>query len=541
MAEQMLNGVPVSSLQQWLKENPRDGRAPQLRDKLRAAGIEIPEPPVADPLYGKAVLQGAILDPVEKAGQIAEHLPDWLGGGLARRAGTAIMSTPYVGDYLRQERQAGEQSPVARSIGNVLPWFLVPGGETMAGDVATGAAAGALQPQDPKDPNYWRNLLYQGGTGGVLGGTVGQVGRNIAGTTQAQRTYQAAQAAANRFHAQTPERASLQMYQRVFREIGRPQDAPTEITPETATQVRSHIGGYLNSIYANMRFNPGDPGWQTLTRSTYQTIRRGLTNQAMRDRWDREFRSADLGPVLNAARNAMPISGESLNQIISGLGSRASEFGATSTTDTPDGDQWRIMAEGMRRLRAAITQQIDNANPVEGARRRAASRAYHLADTMHEATRASSPAATPQKIIDTWEKKVGKVQYARPRFGSAKDMLQREHATQEAGPVQLEAPATPPPSRAGRSVLHAAVDAAAIEAAHKLGLPFPWGIGFATGTALSEGGRALARTQAARNAAASLARRPAVAGAVGGQVAPWLRILNPVPEGQPETLDGLTP
>lgn len=167
------------------------------------------DPPVqssGDPSLGpvEAFEQGAVLDPLESVGQMAENLPDWAGGGLARRAGAAIMSHPGIRKYLEESKAGAEAHPGYRMAGGILPWMFVPGaGETAlargAADVGIGAVSSALQPaDDPSDPNFWTNKARQSGEGGLLGGAFGLAGRYIAGGLQRAAQLTAASTKATR-------------------------------------------------------------------------------------------------------------------------------------------------------------------------------------------------------------------------------------------------------------------------------------------------------------------------------------------------------
>ena len=137
--------------------------------------------------YLEAVQQGVVFDPLEKVGGAAEHLPGPLGAG-ARAIGNAL--PPWLQRVLAQNRAAGERHPWVRLAGNVLPWLAVPGGEGVIADTLLGAAGGALQPLDPKDPNYWRDVAYQAGLGGVAGGTTGHFLRGVGAQTASERAGQ---------------------------------------------------------------------------------------------------------------------------------------------------------------------------------------------------------------------------------------------------------------------------------------------------------------------------------------------------------------
>lgn len=412
------------------------------------------DPPDDDDGKGQAEAfeQGAIFDPLEAIGQM-----------LPPRVSSAIGSVIPEGvkRYAAESAAGAADHPVYRWAGNVAPWLLVPGaGESVLGDVALGVGSSVLQPTDPDAPDFWRQKGIQAVLGGATGGSLGAVARRAAARAAAQK---AADAAAQ-FAAQTPERATMSMYQRIANEAGDPSIVPSAITPQTSVAVRNKVGAKLTSIYQQMKFNP-DSRWISATLGVRDQIGGALVNPEMRARWDRVFSSEAFKPALLAdPKNPIaPVSGEKLNQLVSDLSAQANQFGLEAQRGGAYADQWRQMANGLRQIRQNIVAQIDAANPALGAQRRAADRAYQLSDLMMRATSATKGGvAEPKDIIGAFQQKVGKVMYAKPQFGAVKSMLERERQAYAAKPQ--------PPS-AVNQLFHALRHHAAREAAAAVGLP----------------------------------------------------------------------
>lgn len=339
----MADKTDTSGIQNWLAEHPDDPRAGAVRAKLRSMGVQVQDPPGIIEDYGQAAIQGGVLDPLEKVGQMAEHLPDWLGGGLARRAGSALSSIPFVSETMRQGQESAQRHPWVRTAGNILPWLAVPGfGEGrlagLAADAAIGTLGGVTQPLDPKDPNYWRDVGLQGLLGGALGGGLGQVTRGAAAArtaqqgrqaafdaatqarnaaeqraerigrfnqavtksnkskqtayrtaqrAQAQQTYlqRAAAQAAKQAQEAIPAQTTLNWWRETLTPIGEQARAPTRVTPETSAQVRKIVGDRLNKVRQQMLVNPDDATLGEDLAATQVETEGRLSNQAMRDQW----------------------------------------------------------------------------------------------------------------------------------------------------------------------------------------------------------------------------------------------------------------
>lgn len=423
--------------------------------------------------------QGAVLDPLEKVGQMAQHLP----GALGRGAQAIGASLP---DWLQRAtahaQAAGARHPWARTAGNIAPWLAVPGAG-LAADVALGTAGGLLQPMDPSNPNYWRDVMGQGVLGGAAGGALGGLGRWITSA------------------AQQPTRAVLNLLQRAYRETGLG-GAPTAITPQTAVAARREIGQRLGQIYTQMSFNPMDRAWMVAARDIRNRISGMIADPAQRARWEQSFMDDAVRPAFQseAGVTGAPLTGEKLHQLVSALSGEANAFRQEAQRGGAQAKTWTQMAQGMRQILNSVERQIDMANPALGAARRGAERGYQFADVVYRAGNASNrwtPSA--DQLASAWERKVGKPEYAGPRFGRSKAMLERERdATPRtrAGPLE----------DLGRHAIAGTLS-------HAVGLPFIAG----------PVARLASRSPRTRRAIAGVGSRPGAVGATTGRqsVAPF--------------------
>lgn len=486
----------TTGIQKWLAEHPDDHRADAVRQKLTSMGVKIEgEQPGVMGYVGDrlgAFVQGTLLDPLEKVGQMAEHAPGWLGR-TSRSIGA--MTPQSVQDYLDEHRKMGERHPGYRLGGNLAGAFALPVSKAkdaagVVADVATGAAGGVMQPLDPNDPNYWRDVGLQAGLGGTLGGGLGAVARSIAAK------------------ATDASRAALNVFQRVYNEMGLGQYAPKEINPQTAVQVRNTVGKRLGEIYQHMSFNPLDPAWRAQANQVYHDVLNAIADPALRQRWQSVFANEAARPAFMAdpAQVGARVTGDKLHQVVSSLSGEASAFGQQAARGGADAKVWNLMSNGLRQLTQTIEGQIDRAvHPAIGAARRGAARAYQLAEGMMRASNAGNrwiPDAG--RIASTLEQKFGKSQYAGPRFGGVKRMLESER--------DKAAAARAKPGVAARLGGHA-VRIPGMIAGYEVGKM----IGHPLAGALAGGEAAHAAARALPGAAARAGRYPGVTGAVAGQ------------------------
>lgn len=498
----------TAGIQHWLAANPDDPRAGAVREKLRGMGVKVAEPPGYIPDRLGAFIQGTLLDPAEKVGQMAEHLPGALGRG-ARYVGANLPSG--LQSYLDEHRQMGERHPGYRLGGNMTGAFMLPGsGKTLAGDAATGTVGGVTQPLDPNDANYWRDVGLQGLLGGTVGAGLGAVARSVA----------------NR--ATDASRAALNVFQRIYNEMGLGQYAPKTITPQTAAQVRQTVGQRLGQIYQHLTFNPLDPAWRGQADAIFHRVFNAITDPALRQRWYDVFRSEAARPAFFAepGRVGVPLTGDKLHQLVSGLSGEASNFGREAARGMADSKVWNMMSNGLRQITQSIETQIDRAvPPAIGAARRGAKRAYELADGMVRSSNAGNrwtPSAS--RIASTLEQKAGKTAYAGPRFGGVKRMLERER---DAAEKAAKGPGTA--ARLGGHAARIPGMIAGYEAGKMVGHPLAG--------ALAGGELAHAAVRAAPKAVAVAGRRPGLAGAVAGQGVRIPEIVVTAPRYRPEQED----
>lgn len=476
----------TAHIQSWLAAHPDDPRAGAVREKLRGMGVQVQDPGSL-PDYLGGFIQGTLLDPAEKVGQMAEHLPGALGRG-ARYVGAHLPQG--LQDYLEEHRQMGERHPWLRTIGNLTGALAIPAGRGVVGNTVAGAVGGVTQPLDPNDANYWRDVGLQGGLGGTVGAGLGAVARSVANRAQAE------------------SRAALNVFQRIYNEMGLGQYAPKTITPQTAAQVRQTVGQRLGQIYQHLTFNPLDPAWRGQADAIFHRVFNAITDPALRQRWYDVFRSEAARPAFFAepGRVGVPLTGDKLHQLVSGLSGEASNFGREAARGMADSKVWNMMSNGLRQITQSIETQIDRAAPSAiGAARRGAKRAYELADGMVRSSNAGNrwtPSAS--RIASTLEQKAGKTAYAGPRFGGVKRMLERER---DAAEKAAKGPGTA--ARLGGHAARIPGMIAGYEAGKMVGHPLAG--------ALAGGELAHAAARAAPKAAAIAGRRPGVAGAVAGQ------------------------
>ncbi len=154
----------------------------------------------------KGVVRG-MMDLPEGAGQLVAHGIDAVGSPTIQDFAKAHgFSSEDVDQYIKNQEEnykknfPGGVEPsldVGRSIGNMVAGapvaYLMPGaaaegiGARLASGAASGAVAGAMQPVDPSNPDYWSQKATQIGTGAVggAGGTaaVGGAARVISPKT----------------------------------------------------------------------------------------------------------------------------------------------------------------------------------------------------------------------------------------------------------------------------------------------------------------------------------------------------------------------
>ena len=431
--------------------------------------------------YGETLLQGAVLDPFQKVGQMAQHLPGRLGATAREMASDPLPN--WLQNIFTQSKQAADRHPVVRTLANIAPWLAAGGGSGALVDAAMGAVGGMTQPLDPSDPHYWRDVMGQGVIGGVAGGTLGALGRGIADRA-AQIT-----------------RPVLNLIGRAYREAGL-SGAPTAITPQTAVQARRAIGQQLGRIYDQMSFNPMNLPWMTQARTIRNTISGAIADPAQRMRWEQSFMDDAIRPAFQsqAGVTGAPLTGDKLHQLVSALSGEANVFRQEAQRGGAQAKTWTQMAQGMRQILNSVERQIDMANPALGAARRGAERGYQFADVVYRAGNAGNrwtPSA--EQLASTWERKVGKAEYAGPRYGRAKAMLERERDIL-------------PPRREG-ALEGLGRHAVAGGLSHAVGLPFIAG----------PVARLAARSPAVRRGVAAVGQHPGAVGAATGRqtVAPF--------------------
>lgn len=479
----------TAGIQTWLRNNPNDPRAGAVRDKLKSMGVETEaqgEQPGVMGYVGDrlgAFIQGTLLDPAEKVGQMAEHLPGALGRG-ARYVGANLPSA--LTSYLDEHRQMGERHPGYRLGGNLTGAFMLPGGgRTLAGDVAIGTGGGVLQPLDPNDPSYWRDVGLQGALGGSLSGAFGAATRGAGATA----------------------RAAKNVYQHIYDTLeGRASTrAPQTITPNTATQVRNEVGGELGRIYQQMMFNPNTAGWLPSLIQMRDRVMNTLVDPAMRARWASVFTNQVFRPMFqpSATSTRAPwISGTLLHQMMSHLSGETNAFFREARKGGANAMMWNQMARGLQQAQRGVEAQLDAAFPALGAARRRANEAYQWADVMWRESHAGNRWVPPPTQLDrAAERKFGSTAYTAPggRHTGVREMLGKE------------AQRMPRPGH--RGVLYEAVRIPGMIAGYEVGRM----MGHPLEGAIAGGMLGRAAVPAVRGAAQRAGRVPGVVGAGAGQ------------------------
>lgn len=439
-------------------------------------------------------VQGAVLQPIESAGTMVENiprqgLPNWL-----QRAMAPPQLPKTVSDYLDQHRRYAEQHP-GWNLGGQAAALLAAGGpragagavERGAINVGVGAGTGALEPVDKNDPDYWGKVGTQAGVSGVLAGGLGEVAR--------MATERAGQAS----------RAALNVFRNAYDRMGLGQYAPTELTMQTARQVRRFVGDRLGQIYQHMAFNPNMPGWLPGFIRHTQDVARNISDPALRERWATIMRDKAFRPLFQSdpASTRVPIvTGDILHQIMSKLSGEANQLGYEASRGGPNSMMIRQMQRGLSAIHDNIAQHIDRYAPAVAADRQAANQAYQLSDWMWRSSRASNrwiPGAA--ELAARGEKKFGQDAYTDPnfRFRPLVEMLEGERDLAERQAKR---------SRVGREVARIPFMLGGYQAGRLFGEPLAGAmIGGAIGREASP---------AVMGAAGLLGRYPALVGAGGG-------------------------
>lgn len=532
-------------------EGATQEQAQQEFNKQQGIRSQAPQAKPDTGLLGRAEAfqQGAILDPVEKLAQMGTKA---LGYDPAQVAGQVLPD--WLQQTLERSRRTAETYPIERTVGNIAPWLLIPGGEGVVGDMLLGTAGGLLQPTDPKNPNYWRDVGYGGAFGGLAGSSLGMAARGIAGSRAAAKASELAQTLWDALREGTPGRATRTVYQHIANLVNDPSIFSGEITPRTAAEVQGKVGDKLTAIYKQMSFDPNTPGWLSNAQATRDRISNLITDPKIRDRWNQVFTDDAIRPAFGGEAGARPgtvgtygapppppvtsiggttmrpptvgtrpgmpmgarsgpLAGDKLNQLMSKLSAEQNDFGLMAQQGGPDAKTYRLMAQGLKDIRKSIGTIIDAPNPALGAARRAANEAYSLTDFMVKGTSATKGGVeSPAGLIGTLQKKVGKKAYgASDKFRDIKDMLEEERQTHEGlRTPPFRVPPTPSTAAAGARKVAGAVTPPTL---HAMGIP----------AAVVHLGRAAGKgaERAAGRATIAAGRRPGAVGAVTGQVTPF--------------------
>lgn len=490
----------ITGYQRWLYDNPTDARAPKLRAKLRSWGVDAPDPPAPGVVgtlgdVSMATGQGFFVDAPRKAWGVLEHLPGSFGETARQQGSEFWQALPQpMRDYLQRMQEAGERKPWARTAGNVGAAALIPGaGESVAGNMAIGAGVGALQPLDPNDPNYNRDLAYQALTGGMTAGIFGPIAGRAA--TQAQTNMMRAEGQRvgqqlNQYIGQTPERVTQGMYQRIKNQMeqgvpGSSIGAPPTTGINAAADLQNFVGGRLTDLYRRSTFTP-NKGWFDEVNRIKKDVG-GFDNPDMEKAWNRVFSGDVFNTAVNMATD-VPVTGERLNTFMSDLSARANQFGKAAQSDAVHANQYYDMANGLREIREAVVDQMAKANPAIATQLRSLNSAYHLSDVMVDATRNKvGGVASPADIQRAWTAKVGAKAYgADTKYRRLKGQIDQARETFEGRPgdpsgrpqvritipeqekAALEARFGKLPARLGRGAVHFG----AFEAARRMGVPW---------------------------------------------------------------------
>lgn len=547
-------------------DHPTQGAAPGSEGKWQ----DVPSQP-QDQTWGQWAgdvaqtwTQGMVLDPIEKAGQVAEHIPGPIGRA-ATEAGKALPS--WLQDYLTRSQQVAGQHPWARTAANILPWVLAPGvGEGFAAQAAMGALAGLAQPLDPKDPNYWSDLSNQGFGGALLGGAGGQLANYLnrlhAGNMAQRSTDQLQQQLIER----TPERTNLNMLQGIYQWIGRP--APRELTPEAAGQAVRDVGDRLNQIYSRMAFDPNTPEWLATANRVRQEVEPLLRqNPQLQEQWNRVLADRGVMPAFRAEPAATPpvsgvsgmrpstivgpdgkplmlpetrtqgpmgtrsgsLSGQQLTSLMSDLRRLGGYYHDLAGSERQFSAMYNSMAKGIDDLRAAINSRLGRDFPQQAADLQRANSAYHWGMNLMKSWRPSNQfRPTAPQIAQTAQSRVGPMTYSSQRYYPlVRQYLEQESEMGRGGPPgwRVQPPQARPTNRAGQAA--AAMTAHGL--AHAAGVPGP------LRRFVTEAGRELGRGAGAAGSRVGreVGGRPAALGTSAGQAvgAPPLTELVVTPSG----------
>lgn len=373
--------------------------------------------------YLGSYIQGTVLDPIEKAGEMAEHLPGGMGRA-ARSAGKALGDMPFyipgtgprqtLRDYVQQHKKLGEDYPITRFGGNVSGALMLPGkSKGVVGDAILGGIGGVLQPLDENDPNYWRDVGIQLGGGGLMGSIFGAAARG----------------------GEAAGRAAKNVYQHIYdtlEGVVGSKAAPKTITPATASAVRNEVGERLAQIYDQMAFNPNTAGWLPRMIQIRDQVRNSIVDPAIRERWESVFTNEVFRPIFQpmaTSTRAPWISGQPLHQLMSHLSGEVNSFFNEARKGGANAMMWNQMARGLQQLHQGVGAIIDTANPAMGALRRQANEAYQWADVMWRQSKAGNRWIPPPKQIDVAaERKFGSTNYTAPgsRHEPVRQMLDKE-------------------------------------------------------------------------------------------------------------------